>query len=976
MKVERLAREMGFFGKKGYIDNLEKTNKLDIPAWIKRSLNLLKPDAFYFDNYEGINNPVFILFFENIEEDEIKSLHKKIWNFNMAPIVIIINDKELRLYNGLSYDYNRKFLGELSLDIDNFNYLKLRTGKAWEMYKEFYQDKDRVDYNLLNNVEVAIKRLEKSGLNRLYANSIIGRLIFTRYLIDRDLFIEFPYIKNKIDKRQGLINTILDKDRLYAHFDFLKEKFNGDLFPVSQDERKKVSQTHLEIINSLFRGINLKNGQINLFEVYDFSIIPIELISNIYERFIGEEMQKTNKAFYTPLFLVDYIISDKIQSKIREENKIKVLDPSCGSGIFLVETFRKIIEGNLAHNGRITAKKLKELLIDCIYGIDIDENAVNIAIFSIYLTLLDYLNPEEVSSFKFPVLKGRNFYVDDFFDLKASFNKELKNKKIDFIIGNPPWGSKKGSHLNYTRKKKIPVSDNQIAQSYIVRASDFGFQDTIYSFIVTSKILYNLNGDKFRRYFLNNYILEEVFDLSIVRKIIFNKAIGPAAILSYRDADNKNANENIVRHISIKPGLNFKMFKTVVIEKNDIKMIKQKYFLDYDWIWKVLLYGNYLDFNFIKRLKELNTLQDVIEENDLEFGVGFTTWTGHNNEYKPELGNGDYLYVTTKHLSKITFSEDSCPINKIKYYHRSRNEEIYKAPHLLIKRGIKKVPDVAYSNKNAVFTNSIYGLSGKKEQENIVKNIGAYLLSEVCTYFLFLQASQWGVERDEVYKGEYLSLPVNQSIIKSFLWKSYNKAIKKIRNDEELLNGFKNRTQLFYKKINEEISDILDLNNKEMSLINYVTEVSIPLFRDEVCALRNAKEGEIKEYTDVLMKHFKKSFENINKCVQADIYLDQYFICVYISIGDYKDKEEKNIRISNDYTIERLVNRIGTLSYEQLTSELFIRKDIKGFEKNGFYVIKPNEYKNWHKAAAYMDISEIMDAMISSGKKKVNKEHV
>ena len=93
-------------------------------------------------------------------------------------------------------------------------------------------------------------------------------------------------------------------------------------------------------------GTEIKTGQRSLFDIYDFSIIPIEFISNVYESFIGEETQSQNGAFYTPTFLVDYILKytiDDYFAKNPNSYSCKVIDPACGSGIFLVETLRKLI---------------------------------------------------------------------------------------------------------------------------------------------------------------------------------------------------------------------------------------------------------------------------------------------------------------------------------------------------------------------------------------------------------------------------------------------------------------------------------------------------------------------------------------------------------------------------------------------------------------------------------------------------------
>ena len=79
------------------------------------------------------------------------------------------------------------------------------------------------------------------------------------------------------------------------------------------------------------------------------------------------------------------------------------------------------------------------MLINNLYGIDKDLSAVQVAIFSIYLTLLDYFKPPEIEDFKFPVLLNTNFFAADFFDETSPFNTLLNDIDFDCIVGNPPW---------------------------------------------------------------------------------------------------------------------------------------------------------------------------------------------------------------------------------------------------------------------------------------------------------------------------------------------------------------------------------------------------------------------------------------------------------------------------------------------------------------------------------------------------------
>lgn len=104
-------------------------------------------------------------------------------------------------------------------------------------------------------------------------------------------------------------------------------------------------------------------------------------------------------------------------------------------------------------------------------------------------------------------------------------------------------------------KVNLGISDKQIAQAFILRASDFCNESTKCGLVVTSKVLYNSNALQWRQYFLSNFFLEQVFELSAVNSKIFNGASWPAVILfySFDKGSRKNTSANIVHHISLKP---------------------------------------------------------------------------------------------------------------------------------------------------------------------------------------------------------------------------------------------------------------------------------------------------------------------------------------------------------------------------------------------------------------------------------------
>ena len=124
------------------------------------------------------------------------------------------------------------------------------------------------------------------------------------------------------------------------------------------------------------------------------------------------------------------------------------------------------------------------------------------------------------------------------------------------------------------------------------------------------------------------------------------------------------------------------------------------------------------------------------------------------------------------------------------------------------------------------------------------------------------------------------------------------------------------------------------------------------------------EDKKIEVYINIFIEHYSKIYKEINKYFQARILWDEYAICI-----DFKvlDKEPKRKIV---WKKEKNIQNFLKLSSGKTLENLFIQKDIKGFESDGFYVVKPNEYRNWHEAIGYLDFYEFQDAILKAGKKQ------
>jgi hypothetical protein len=687
-----------------------------------------------------------------------------------------------------------------------------------------------------------------------------------------------------------------------------------------------------------------------------------------------------------------------------------------------------------ALKSKISDHRLWQLVHENIFGIDIDKGAIEISIFSIYITLLDYKLPREISSFRFHKLKDKNLFGGekaDFFSETHPFNKILKEAHLDFIIGNPPWGIIKNSeYKEYIKKRKnrekkhgeiVPeISNTEISQAFMVRTSDFTAPDKKIKcvFVITVKNLYNSNAKKWRKYFLNNFCISKVFDLTAIsNKIkggpkVFDGAKYPAAVVSFHSKEtNEDTGNNLITHVTARDNYYWECFKSIVIEGQDVKRILQRYFMETrdgkDWLWNILRHGNLLDFHFIERLNnDFKTLGTFMKENNLVSMRGL--------QAKFKLSKGQEKIDTSQYLDW-----DFLEIDKRKEFHpfsltpkvkwrEKRNELIsegkigrdgkigrfpdihfFKGKKLLFKRGLQMKNNfkaaAAFSDTDLLFTDSVCSVKpGKNAEftddlETLLKTAAGIINSNLFTYFLLSTGTSFEVDRGRADVEEFLTVPMIVS--------------KKIRQKVEELQRLSitigdefrgseeyNRKLMEKKKFLHEIEEIINekynISEKEKALIDYAVEVAIPILKKDefdtrvsttihnaLSLKKNEDKNYLANYAEVFIEHFGKRFDDVKKYFVVDIHVNITFIGFHFKITT-KPVNGKRLFFIESTDEKQMINKIGDLGFSKLSSDLYIRQDIRGFNRTSFYVIKPNQRRVWHKAAAYADLSEFLHSLV------------
>ncbi len=318
---------------------------------------------------------------------------------------------------------------------------------------------------------------------------------------------------------------------------------------------------------------------------YEFSILPIEILGNIYEQFLGKtikfrnvkeghtaiieekpEVRKAGGVYYTPQYIVNYIVENTIGEKIKNKtpdqiSKLKICDPACGSGSFLVGAYQYLLNYHLDYwtnpkniqkalkeekiyqvsenNYKLTIEEKQKILVNNIYGVDIDPQAVEVTKLSLYLKLLENESKEAKGYlFKHTDLKllpsldnnikcgnsliGSDFYNDkdlylfgkdkmrkvNVFDWDKQFPEIFKNGGFDVVIGNPPYGAELSNEERVYLENKYKLKNTDTAALFIGNLSNILNKNGINGFIIPKSFVYASNWKIVRE-----KILENIFEI-------------------------------------------------------------------------------------------------------------------------------------------------------------------------------------------------------------------------------------------------------------------------------------------------------------------------------------------------------------------------------------------------------------------------------------------------------------------------------
>jgi len=671
--------------------------------------------------------------------------------------------------------------------------------KALEYGKK--QLKNRIDKQLLQDMihfrEVLSKDIAKNNQVKHLAQEdidesvqrILDRLIFIRNAEDREL--EENQLQSNVRQwySRGKGHLLKEISRIYKEYD---DKYNSKLFAHHLCDDLYIDN---EALQEVIEGLN--HSKDNSYR-YDFSVIESDVLGNIYEQYLGNILKSTPKRakleeskshrkeqgiYYTPSYIVDYIVKNTVGEYIRthtpeEIKKVRILDPACGSGSFLIRGYKELENywkqnsdfAQLTLDSEEFYSKKVEILKNNIFGVDLDPKAVEIAQLNLLLQISE-------KGERLPLLQNNikvgNSLIDDpsitdkAFKWEDQFPEIMKEGGFDIIIGNPPYVFTRDVEFNEDFKKYVQnryfvnLESKAIERAkqsgkinlyaiFLLKSITIMRNSGFLSFIIPNNILRTTTYDIIRKFILDNSKIIKIVDTG---PKVFEGVTASTIILVLKKESNKqNRDDNIIE------------VRSAIDDTNNIRLIGQGKFVENtSYVFNITL-GN-------KELSLINKIEKNTKRlgNECKYIIEGIVANLDKDVVNYTMNEKCKKFLTGKDIGRysISFKNKYIIYDKTRL-HRARPEEIFTNDKIIIQRisGGKRPITAVLDTEHYYTFASTNLLLLKSESEFDLKYILALLNSKLINWYYV----------NKFTNGSSLTVNISKTFLEQIPIKSGNKS--------------------------------------------------------------------------------------------------------------------------------------------------------------------------------------------------------
>ena len=966
--LQRLVSELGYSGSSG----LEDFSSTTADAGRSSHLDRLRDRSAILQSVYFVERDPVVCFASvtSADEEAIAAVQSLVWNDDSAPILFVATDTDLRVYDAWAppppaderageedarlialLDASASFLTEL----DKLSRPQIDSGEFRFSYKQHFQGPGRCLESLLGNL-MALHDYLSDSLDRHVALRLVLRAILIlqlehRGIIGADEYAEFS------PSAELFVELLESHEATYKLFEKLNAQFNGDLMGPLDQEHEQVTSEELARLARFLRGQeSLPTGQTTLWPLYDFAVMPISLLSSIYQELLHHiDPSGASQAgvYYTPPALVDAVLDEVLPWPVQGDETLTtlptIIDPACGSGVFLVEAFRRLVAHARLSDSPMTAARCREILIGQIFGIDSNEEAVDVTAFSLDIAFLDVVTSEGGQPPRFPALRlprGNNLVVADALETRLE-------QEFDLVVGNPPWKRVKRSeaaHWPVERWGQIPL---QKAMAFVKLAVEFAPHGRV-ALVLPAKWMFNRErpDQAFRHTLFSDHNVVFVANLAAFvsgKSRLFKGAQAPASIVVFES--NRQDPDEPLRYWAPLPT---RAVKPLIRDHQNEWLVAKSDLLSDEapLILKSLFSGGARHTQFMRRLFATGlSLGDAIRERDLESARGLQGDFAVKGEAIVRGINKQLPATWSGRLRVVAGDLRDAPRGRLK---NSPDRRLFEGPRVVVKKGMAAGrPVAAFIDEPAWFTDNFTAIGGDDGDPLFLRALAAYLNSSVVGYLAIVTGSTWGIDRRVINKKELLDFPAlpltDQTTVRRL-------AAVVDRNGDA-------STEDLLSIIDDAVADVFSLSGFERALLSDILEVRHDRLLGELPV--RATSSDLEAYVDALKSVLQPLLRHGRQRLDCDVYVNDAspMALVELNLTDGNGRGRARVRTSSQALADALASLEASLIGSRGTS-IYLRRRYMTFNSSTMRIAKAMDAELWTTTSALDDADHLMATLI------------
>lgn len=868
---------------------------------------------------------------ERLDEKALAKLHLQVWLHGTAPLLYVAWPSRIDVLTcarGPDFwkaeneecQYNPakrlevealKTAGAITSELQKFSALRLADGTFWEdPSNRKLADHDKAAHkSLIQAVVEADSDLD--GEKNPILRRLLLLMVLIKYLEDRRVFPRGGWF-GKFHKGAKNFFEVLkggEPEEVYRLLVFLERKFNGDIFAFQHED---ITKPILETFSDLVGAKTLKR-QRYLWDQFSFEHLPVEIISHLYQRFV----EGGHGTVYTPPFLASLLLDHSMPyDKLTGEERI--LDPACGSGVFLVGAFRRLVNVWRSRNGwqRPDANTLKRILKGSIYGIELDPSAIDLTSFSLCLAICDALQPDVIwRDLKFDPLRKSNLFEADFFSVLLESQQgesTVFEKRFDVIIGNPPFESKlstAGEEVNQIAQSQDSnrgsLPDKQTAYLFLEQALNILPSDGLICLIQPSGLLYNRKTRDFRNAIARKCQIKTILDFTSIRKLC---EADPKTIAVFAKAGKPPKNHWIAhwtfrRTVSVNERICFEL------DHYDRHRVTQKQAETDSFVWRANLLGGGRLLDMSQRLRSMRTLEEYVEQNGWDYGEGYVTAKKEPLTPAPFLTGKPFL--PSNALTDAGIDENKIETVEETLFRSAYTKDRYSAPLVLIRK-IESLPIVFLEKGFLAYRNKIVGIHASQSQAPRIRKF----YKTICS-------------KHDIYKFCGILHGVESIVVRATAY---------YKKDVDIL---------LYPEDSEDLSFSFWEEALCEDVLKYMTSY-VRLGQNSELLKRAADINDLREYSSMLIRMLGSVYDNLQ--ASDPVFLNG-LTCQAFYFG-----ERPNLNWLTEHPEDELRRLIYSKNHEHLRTVRLLRL----YSENVLLLVKPDRLRYWICSTAIRDADETL----------------